>query len=95
MYTYHTNVTISTRFVYYNILYCKYIVTWKGKSDISNGTGYQSKLIIVHTYYIYILTVVIYDEAVILVAIYFLMKNIMLSRDLGRTLGWSYVDLSL
>ena len=30
--------------------------------------GYQSKLVIVHTYYIYILTVIVYDEAVILVA---------------------------
>ena len=25
----------------------------------------------------------------------FLMKNIKLSRDLGRTLGWSYVNVSL
>ena len=44
------NVTISARSVYYNILYCKYVVTWKGKSDSSNGTDYQSKLIIVHSY---------------------------------------------
>ena len=89
------NVTISARFVYYNILYCKYIVTWKGKSDSSNGSGYQSKLTIVHTYYIYILTVIVYDEAVILVAVNFSIKNIKLSRNLGRTLRWSYVDLSL
>ena len=89
------NMTISTCFVYYNILYCKYIVTWNGKSDSSNGTGYQPKLIIVHTYYIYILNVIVYDEEVVLVAVHFSMKNIQLSRDLGRTLRWSCVDLSL
>ena len=89
------NVALSAHFVYYNILYCKYIVTWKGNSDSSNGTGYQTRLIIVHTYYIYILNVIVYDEAIILVAVHFSMKNIKLSRDLGRILRRSYVDLSL
>ena len=44
---------------------------------------------------IYIFTVIVYGEAVILVAVYFSMRNIKLSRDVGRALGWSYVDVSL
>ena len=44
---------------------------------------------------IYIFTAVIYEEAVIFVAVHFSVKKIKLSRDLSRTLGWSYVDVSL
>ena len=38
---------------------------------------------------------VVYDKAVILAAVHFSTRNIELSRDLGRTLGRSYVKVRL
>ena len=44
--------------------------------------------------YVYIFKVVTLDEASILDAFHFSIKNIEKSSDLGHTLGWSYVNIS-